>query len=181
MWVVGWGGGWVRLNLVKEVSESNICIVYGLSRFKRSDEVKGGNTELGNFFRRTAVAVQVPTRRIVFFLTNDWLEVSGHTFNTQELVARLQMLDLKVASRSVERTAVFSGQVNVIQLERLPLRVKVVRTNSCSYVVGQYSSWQHWSSSHLLSIGIAEIPTSSLVLFGRTLLPDCYPYYYLMM
>lgn len=116
-----------------------------------------------------------------FFLTNDWLEVSGHAFNTQELLARLQMLDLKVASRSVERTAFFSGQVNVIQLERLPLRVKVVRTNSCSYVVGQYSSWQHWSSSHLFSIGIAEIPTSSLVLFGRTLLPDCYQYYYLMM
>lgn len=51
--------------MVKDVSESNMCIVYGLSQFKRSDEVKVGNTEPGNLFRREAVAVQVPTRRIV--------------------------------------------------------------------------------------------------------------------
>lgn len=63
---VGWGGGAVA-DSVKDVSKSNMCIVYGISQFKRSDEVKVGNTEPGNFFRRTAVAVQVPTRRIVFF------------------------------------------------------------------------------------------------------------------
>lgn len=135
----------------------------------------------GNFFRSTAVAVQVPTRRIVF--PTKRLTWSLRSYFHARACSPASNVGLEGCTwcRSVERTAVFSEQVNVIQLERLPLRVKVVRTNSCSYVVGQYSSWQHWSSSHHFSIGIAGIPTSSLVLFGRTLLPDCYQYYYLMM